>query len=108
MKSSFRAVNHFPSQINSQSIQDMHLFGDPSRIPVIIVERVMNGPLRTTSGNSYFSSVNKKDTSGMVTELKSVNKLSGASPQQSGRVLKIVVFVHGFQVGYSVFLAFEL
>lgn len=84
-------------RINSQSIQDMHLFGDPSRIPVIIVERVMNGPLRTTSGNSYFSSVNKKDTSGMVTELKSVNKLSGASPQQSGRVLKIVVFVHGFQ-----------
>ncbi|XP_057958996.1 uncharacterized protein LOC131151678 isoform X2 [Malania oleifera] len=86
-------------KINNRSIQDMHIFGDPSRIPIIIVERVVNSLLRTTSGNSYFSNLDQKDTPSLFTEVafKAVNKLSGASLQQSGRVLRIVVFVHGFQ-----------
>ncbi|RVX02520.1 hypothetical protein CK203_031101 [Vitis vinifera] len=86
-------------KINNQSIQDMHIFGDPSRIPIIIVERVVNVPRRTTSGNSYFSQLDQKDTPNLLTVplFNAVNKSSVASPQQNGRVLKIVVFVHGFQ-----------
>lgn len=86
-------------KINNQSIQDMHIFGDPSRIPIIIVERVVNVPRRTTSGNSYFSQLDQKDTPNLLTAplFNAVNKSSVASPQQNGRVLKIVVFVHGFQ-----------
>uniref|UniRef100_A0A5B7C301 DUF676 domain-containing protein n=1 Tax=Davidia involucrata TaxID=16924 RepID=A0A5B7C301_DAVIN len=85
-------------RINNRSIQDMHIFGDPSHIPIIIVERVVNAPLRSTSGNSYFSNLDHKDTSTLLTRIgsKAKSKLTGASPQQ-GRVLKIVVFVHGFQ-----------
>lgn len=85
-------------QINSRSIQDMHIFGDPSRIPIIIVERVVNAPRRSTSGNSYFSHQEQKDTHGIRSEIdsKTINKFSG-TPYKNGRVLKIVIFVHGFQ-----------
>lgn len=90
-------------QINNQSIQDMHIFGDPSRIPIIIVERIgiTNSPVRSTSINSYFSEMDQKDKPGLLSSgigPKSINKLSSTSFRQSGRVLKIVVFVHGFQV----------
>ncbi|KAF8411625.1 hypothetical protein HHK36_004183 [Tetracentron sinense] len=83
-------------RINSRSIQDMHIFGDPLRVPVIIVERVVNAPLHTNSGNSYFSPLDASSLL-MGPDVKVVNKLSGAGPQRVGRVLKIVVFVHGFQ-----------
>ncbi|KAF8377185.1 hypothetical protein HHK36_030558 [Tetracentron sinense] len=89
-------------RINNGSIQDMHIFGDPLHVPVIIVERVVNAPLSTTSGHSYFSPLDQKDASSlfMVPDTKAVNNLSSAGPQQNGRVLKIVVFVHGFQVPF--------
>lgn len=85
-------------RINSRSIQDMHIFGDPSRIPIIIVERVVNAPRRSTSGNSFFSHQEQKDTHGIHSEIdsKTINKFSG-TPYKNGRVLKIVIFVHGFQ-----------
>ncbi|KAG5566317.1 hypothetical protein RHGRI_002051 [Rhododendron griersonianum] len=85
-------------RINNRSIQDLHIFGDPSRIPIVIVERVINAPLRSTSGNSYFTNPNEKDTPSLLTDIgsKAKNK-SGPNTQQRGRVLKIVVFVHGFQ-----------
>ncbi|KAL5703685.1 hypothetical protein ACHQM5_022210 [Ranunculus cassubicifolius] len=70
-------------RINNRSIQDMHIFGDPLRIPVILVDRVVNAPLRTTSGNSFFSVIDAIDT------------LMGS--QKTSRVLKMVVFVYGFQ-----------
>ncbi|KAK9288972.1 hypothetical protein L1049_017443 [Liquidambar formosana] len=86
-------------RINNRSIQDMHIFGDPSCIPIILVERVAHAPLRTTSGNSYFSQMDQKDIPSLPTGSgrKASNKLTSASPQQNGRILKIVVFVHGFQ-----------
>lgn len=86
-------------RINNRSIQDMHIFGDPSRIPIILVERVVNGPLRTTSGHSYFSHLDLKDMPILPVgpSSKTVNKLTGASTHLIGRILKIVVFVHGFQ-----------
>ncbi|KAF6163663.1 hypothetical protein GIB67_036123 [Kingdonia uniflora] len=113
-----RKLNHDPAQtaitraelhrrsiaqmrINSQSIQDMHIFGEPLHIPVVLVERVMNAPFRTTSGNSYFS-MDQKDTNNifMGAGVKAVNKLPGAAAQRNGHVLKIVVFVHGFQASF--------
>nr|GMC72134.1 protein FAM135B-like [Ipomoea batatas] len=86
-------------RINHSSIQDMQIFGDPSRIPIVTIERVINAPLRTTSGFSYFIHREEKDTdiadSGFGS--KAINKLTDGSPGKNARVLKIVVFVHGFQ-----------
>ncbi|KAL0293727.1 UNVERIFIED_CONTAM: hypothetical protein Sangu_2522500 [Sesamum angustifolium] len=81
--------------MNNRSIQDMHIFGDPARIPIVIVERVINAPLRSTSGNSYFTQLDRKDTNSLMAG-------SGSNPikltgRPNDRVLKIVVFVHGFQ-----------
>ncbi|XP_058088342.1 uncharacterized protein LOC131235214 [Magnolia sinica] len=87
-------------KINNRSIQDMQIFADPSRIPVILVEQhVMNAPLRTTSHNSSIGPLDQKDMSTTPTgpEGKVVPKLLGAGPQKSGRVLRAVIFVHGFQ-----------
>ncbi|CAK9175682.1 unnamed protein product [Ilex paraguariensis] len=91
-------------KINSRSIQDMHIFGDPSCIPIIIVERVGNVPLRATSGNSYFSHLDQQDTHSIISGFssKSMNKLSGGVTRQNGRILKIVVFVHGFQACFPI------
>ncbi|KAK6153349.1 hypothetical protein DH2020_012988 [Rehmannia glutinosa] len=77
-------------RINNRSIQDLHIFGDPSRIPIVIVERVVNAPVRSTSGNSYFSQLDQKDTNSLIAgvDLNPSNKLAGAT-RQNGRVLKI-------------------
>ncbi|KAL7153367.1 hypothetical protein ABFS83_04G163900 [Erythranthe nasuta] len=85
-------------RINNRFIQDLHIFGDPSSIPIVIVERVVNAPVRATSGNSYFSQLDQKDIQNVIADVdsKPSNKLSGET-RQNGRVLKIVVFVHGFQ-----------
>lgn len=86
-------------QINNRCIEDMHVFGDPSRIPIVIVEHVVNLPLRSGSGNYYFSELDQNAKSSPIygSDATLTNKLSIASPRQSSRVLKIVVFVHGFQ-----------
>ncbi|PIA47746.1 hypothetical protein AQUCO_01400387v1 [Aquilegia coerulea] len=96
-----RAVRHRRSiaqmRINNRSIQDMHIFGEPLRIPVILVDRVVNAPLRSTSGNSYFSAQKDASSIHLETGAKAENRLSSAVAQKTGRVLKIVIFVHGFQ-----------
>ncbi|XP_043719208.1 protein FAM135A-like isoform X2 [Telopea speciosissima] len=86
-------------RINNRSVQDMHIFGDPLRVPVLIVERVTNAPFRTTSGNSYFSSLNLSDTPSILIEpnIMAVKRLSAAGTHRNDRVLRVVVFVHGFQ-----------
>ncbi|KAL7098636.1 hypothetical protein ACP275_09G030300 [Erythranthe tilingii] len=86
--------------MNNQFIQDMHIFGDPSRIPVVLVEQVVNAPLRSVSGNSYFNQLlDQKDTNSLFDELGSdtTKALSEVNTHPNGHVLKIVVFVHGFQ-----------
>ncbi|KAL4561060.1 hypothetical protein LXL04_033222 [Taraxacum kok-saghyz] len=80
-------------RINSRSIQDLHIFGDPSRIPIIIVERVVNAPLRTPSGHSYFRNTDQKAANGVLQQHDSTL----SNNHHKGRVLKIAVFVHGFQ-----------
>ncbi|KAL1531794.1 protein FAM135B-like isoform X3 [Salvia divinorum] len=85
-------------RINNRSIQDLHMFGDPSHIPIVIVERAVNAPLCSTKGIFSFNQLDQKYTNGLVAGVDSIpsNKLSGTT-RQTGRVLKIVVFVHGFQ-----------
>ncbi|KAL6538299.1 hypothetical protein OROGR_012287 [Orobanche gracilis] len=83
-------------RINNRCIQDLQIFGDPSRIPIVVVERVVNAPVRSTSGSSYFSRLDQQDTNILIGVDSNPPNMSG-STRQSGRVLKIVVFVHGFQ-----------
>ncbi|KAK4564158.1 hypothetical protein RGQ29_006303 [Quercus rubra] len=86
-------------RINNQSLQDMHLFGDPLHMPIVIVEHIISAPLRTTSLNSYFNHLGQKDTRSVLTgpSFKAMSRSFRDSPQQDDPVLKIVVFVHGFQ-----------
>lgn len=86
-------------QINNRCIQDLHIFRDPSRIPIVIIERVMNAPRRSISENSYLRHFDMIDAIGKDSgpSSEAVNKLSASVPERSGRILKIVVFVHGFQ-----------
>ncbi|KAL9330982.1 hypothetical protein ACSQ67_000592 [Phaseolus vulgaris] len=96
------AYEWIPSlQINSRSIQDMYIFGDPLHIPIVIVERVMNAPRRTNSDNSYLRNLGLINSPSSQTglNLDSANKISAS--QSSARVLKIVIFVHGFQASLT-------
>ncbi|MBA0597226.1 hypothetical protein Gorai_007040 [Gossypium raimondii] len=89
-------------RMNSRSIQDMQIFGDPSGIPIVIIEHVMNAPQRTSSDNLYMRNLVIRDsiTTSTVPSSEAVKKLSSASAAQSGRDLKIVIFVHGFQASF--------
>lgn len=77
----------------------MYIFGEPSRVPVIFVERVINAPRRTASDKSYFNHLDLNSLTGPASE--PVKQFSGSSPQEKRRVLKVAVFVHGFQVSHS-------
>lgn len=92
-------------QINNRSIQDMHLFGNPSHIPIVIIERVTNAPRRANSVNSYLRHLDVIDSQGLPIGpgSASVNKQSDFSLHQNARALKIVVFVHGFQACFVLF-----
>ncbi|KAL5559878.1 hypothetical protein UlMin_036089 [Ulmus minor] len=85
--------------INNRSIQDLFIFGDPSRIPVLIVERVMNAPRRATSENSYLRHLDVINSLGLLKAPGSevAPKVTAINKPKNGRILKIVVFVHGFQ-----------
>ncbi|XP_010930973.1 uncharacterized protein [Elaeis guineensis] len=86
-------------KINSQSIQDMQIFGDPSHVPVILVEQhIMNFPLHGSGNNLPSHSLNQHDTAAIPTETgeKTAPKF-GFGAKKGGRILKVVVFVHGFQ-----------
>nr|XP_043633242.1 uncharacterized protein LOC122604412 [Erigeron canadensis] len=79
-------------KMNSRSIQDLQVFGDPSHAPIIIIERVVIASLRSARGDSYLRSMDVKDTDGALPNIG----LPLTGNQENGRVLKIVVFVHGF------------
>ncbi|XP_047149714.1 uncharacterized protein LOC124821803 isoform X2 [Vigna umbellata] len=83
-------------RINNRSIQDMQIFGDPLRTPIVIVEHVLNVPRRFPSENSLLRHIGHMDCDGFPLNLyDSIGKKS--AQQSNDRVLKIVVFVHGFQ-----------
>jgi hypothetical protein len=62
----------------------------------------MNAPRRTTSENSYLRHLDLINAPGLLSGSgsESVNKQSGSSSSKKGRILKIVVFVHGFQASF--------
>ncbi|KAG7596488.1 Alpha/Beta hydrolase fold [Arabidopsis suecica] len=84
-------------RINNRAIQDMHIFGDPMRVPIVIIERVWNAPRRTFSDNSYMRHVDRIDSSLLNGHDDESGTKKHNNPQHTGRELKIVVFVHGFQ-----------
>lgn len=88
-------------QINSRSLQDMYIFGDPSRVPIVIVERVMSAPRRTNSENSYLRHVELIELLSLPSGLSSVTVDNQSASQSNSCVLKIVVFVHGFQASLA-------
>ncbi|KAJ8754861.1 hypothetical protein K2173_015373 [Erythroxylum novogranatense] len=85
-------------RINNRSLQDMHMFGNPSCVPIVTIERVVHPPLQTLNGNIFLSQLDQKDTPnfprGVIGTAKGSNNFHS---EQDGKVLKIVVFVHGFQ-----------
>lgn len=80
-------------QINSCSIQDMHIFGDPSHAPVVFVEQqAINLPNYTDS-----HSLDQNGATNLTVPAKDVIPRFSPEPKKTGRVLRVVVFVHGFQ-----------
>ncbi|KAL1120001.1 hypothetical protein V6Z11_D01G140900 [Gossypium hirsutum] len=84
-------------RINNRSIQDMQIFGDPSGVPIVIMERVINAPRRTVSDISFLKNFDVMHLATTSTVLEAGKSQSSTSAAQSGQDLKIVVFVHGFQ-----------
>ncbi|KAL1336304.1 hypothetical protein HN51_030690 [Arachis hypogaea] len=76
-------------RINSRSLQDMFMFGDPSQVPIVIVERLAN-ITRSVSVNSYLTPLDVENGS-------TTCELSQSNLSQNEDVLRVVVFVHGFQ-----------
>ncbi|XP_068661508.1 uncharacterized protein [Aristolochia californica] len=102
--SSSRAELHRKSiaqmKINNRTIQDLHIFGDPLQLPVVIVEQhMLNVPLEAAGNDMVPEMIELKDMCpGPVrAAFTSAPKLLGHGAQRNGRVLKVVVFVHGFQ-----------
>ncbi|XP_014517563.1 protein FAM135B isoform X1 [Vigna radiata var. radiata] len=83
-------------KINNRSLQDMYIYEDPLRVPIIIVERLEN-MYRYTNVKSYFLPFEDEDKHILENGSKAVIKLPGNHPQQNEHVLRVVVFVHGFQ-----------
>jgi len=74
----------------------MHIFGDPSHVPVILIEQhVMNIPLHGSAKNLSFNSMGQNDSSTIPKGDKVI-----PNSKRNGRLLKVVIFVHGFQVHY--------
>ncbi|RDX82911.1 hypothetical protein CR513_36240, partial [Mucuna pruriens] len=68
-------------RINNRSLQDMYIFGDPLRVPIIIVERLEN-MYRSASVKSYFLPLDEKARHILENGSRAIIKLSGNSPQQ--------------------------
>ncbi|XP_047168520.1 protein FAM135B-like isoform X1 [Vigna umbellata] len=83
-------------KINNRSLQDLYIYEDPLRVPIIIVERLEN-MYRSTNVKSYFLPFEDEDKHILENGSKAVIKLPGNHPQQNEHVLRVVVFVHGFQ-----------
>ncbi|KAL4279479.1 hypothetical protein GQ457_03G034750 [Hibiscus cannabinus] len=90
-------------KMNSRSIQDMQIFGDPSASPIVIVERVMNAPRRSLSCNSFMQNLDVLDSVVSHADIspEEGKKSSRSKAPKRSRDLKVVVFVHGFQASFA-------
>ncbi|MBA0845384.1 hypothetical protein Goarm_023219, partial [Gossypium armourianum] len=77
-------------RINNRSIQDMQIFGDPSGVPIVIMERVINAPRRTVSDISFLKNFDVMHLATTSTVLEAGKSQSSTSASQSGHDLKIV------------------
>jgi len=96
-----------PMQINNRSLQDMFIFGDPLLVPIIIIERMTNA-YHSASMNSNFNPLEDKGRHIVENGSRATKKLCGSSSQQNELVLRIVVFVHGFQACFTFLSCFYL
>ncbi|XP_042017029.1 protein FAM135B-like isoform X1 [Salvia splendens] len=83
--------------IENRSIQDMNIFGDPSHVPIVVVEDAVNAPIRAMHRNSYISRVDQNEKNGFFPRFGLDPENALVSTRPDGRSLRIVIFVHGFQ-----------
>jgi len=85
-------------QINTQSVQDMHIYADPSRVPVVLIEQhVMVVPQHGSSKDLALNASEQKDTI-VLPKLQGDSLATKSSVgKKSGRILRAIIFVHGFQ-----------
>ena len=85
-------------QINTQSVQDMHIYADPSRVPVVLIEQhVMVVPQHGSSKDLALNAAEQKDTI-VLPKLQGDSLATKSSvSKKSGRILRAIIFVHGFQ-----------
>jgi hypothetical protein len=85
-------------QINTRSVQDMHIYADPSRVPVVLIEQhLMVVPQHGSSKDFATNSSEQKDTIVLPKLQGESSGLKITSAKKGGRVLRAVIFVHGFQ-----------
>ncbi|OEL21806.1 Protein FAM135A [Dichanthelium oligosanthes] len=112
--SSSRKVHHDPIQnstsqaelhrksiaqmkINTRSIQDMHIYADPSCIPVVRIEKhVMVVPQHCSSQN-FITDASEPVGTILPPLLRGQSLEKKSSSFKSGHILRAVIFVHGFQ-----------
>jgi len=85
-------------KINTQAVQDMQIYADPSRVPVVLIEQhVMVVPQHTSSKDLASNTSEQKDTI-VLPKLQGESLVPKSSAgKKSGRILRAVIFVHGFQ-----------
>ncbi|CAN6349060.1 unnamed protein product [Urochloa humidicola] len=85
-------------KINTYSVQDMHIYADPSHVPVVLIEQhVMVVPQHGSSKDLAPNASEQKDTI-VLPKLQGDSLAPKSSAgKKSGRILRAVIFVHGFQ-----------
>lgn len=80
-------------KMNSRALQDMQIFGDPSQMPILYLEsqivpceKVVSDVTLSNNHNGLESSVMEKS-----------DTLLAMTSKSRGKVLRVIVFVHGFQ-----------
>jgi hypothetical protein len=91
-------------QINTESVQDMHIYTDPSCVPVVLIEQhVMVVPQHGSSKDLASDASEQKDTIVLPKPQGEPLALKLSAGKKSGCILRAVIFVHGFQVS-SIYL----
>ncbi|KAL5205076.1 hypothetical protein ABZP36_009947 [Zizania latifolia] len=84
-------------QINARSVQDMQIYANPSEIPLVHIEHVMVVPQHGSSKILVRSASETNNASLLPKVLGNsvARRLNGG--ENSGHILRAVIFVHGFQ-----------
>ena len=87
-------------QINTRSIQDMHIYADPSCIPVVRIEKHVMIVPRHCSSEDFLTDSSEPGDTFLPPLLRGLSLEKNTSGCKSGYVLRAVIFVHGFQVRF--------